>query len=450
VSVLNTRYFYLVTLIFWCSVPCSGGAAENLLSLYREALLTNASFLSAYAGAQAEYENKNITGGQLMPSLSLSGNYGRNDTTRQVGSAPGEQFNYDSFSYSLSLRQPIYRKYNYAAYQQSKAQEEAASARLNLAENDLGVRLATAYMEALFTEDQLRLMGAQKAAIQAQLGAAEQGLRAGYGTRIDIDEARSRLDLVLAQELEMQNMQQHSRRFLGAFVNRQLSPLAKLNIDHLVISPPSPVDVNYWISEAELNNPEYQALLAQRKAGEQEVEKMLAGHYPTLDLVANAGKNGNESVSTLNRFGDTKYDTTSFGLQVSIPLFAGGQVGASVRQARSKLEQVQYQGEEVRRGINVQTHREFDNVVQGLARIKALERAELSGRQTIMSAKKGVEAGVRSTLDVLQVEQQYFTVLKDLALARYSCLIASIKLKALAGRITETDIASLNSKLIVQ
>jgi len=427
--------------------PLVAWPAENLLALYREAQSANAAFLAARAGAEAEQETRNIARGQLFPSLSLSGNYGRNGTDRQVGATPSEHFDYDSFSYNLNLRQPVYRKYNFALYEQAKAQGDAAAARLNQAANELVVRLSSAYMDALFADDQGRLLEAQKAAISGQLAAAERGLAAGSGTRIDIDEARARFDMVLAQELEVQNLRGHSRRALGAFLNREIGDLAPLDVENFKQLPPNPVDVNAWVAEAEASNAEYQGLLAQRKAAEQEVEKALAGHYPTVDLVASAGRSGNDSVSNLNRFGDTEYRTTSYGVQLNIPLFAGGQVNATVRQARAKLEQVVQQGEEVRRNIGVQTRREFDNVVQGLARIKALERAEVSGRQTILSAKKGVEAGVRSTLDVLQVEQQYFTVRRDLAQARYNYLISGLKLKALAGILSEIDVGGVNSQL---
>jgi len=428
-------------------IPGIALGGENLLALYREALSGNAAFLAARASTEADRENENIARGQLFPNLSLSGNYGRNTTGRQFGNQPREQFNYDSFSYSANFRQPLYRKYSFANYAQSRAQGEVATARLNQAGNDLAVKLTSAYMDALFADDQLHFLEAQKASLQGQLNAARQGLIAGSGTRIDIDEAQARLDLVLAQEVELQNLRQNNRRVLGAFVNRELQNLAALDLNKLQMLPPAPAEINVWIADAETNNAEYQGQLGQIKVAEQEVEKGLAGHYPTLDLVASAGTSGNDSISNLSRTGDSKYDTTSYGLQLNIPLFAGWQVNATVRQARAKLEQARQQSEESRRNIGVQVHREYDNVVQGLAKIRALERAEASGKQIVLSAKKGVEAGVRSTLDVLQVEQQYFSVLKDLANARYGCLIASLKLKALAGVLTETDIESLNTRL---
>jgi protease secretion system outer membrane protein len=436
---MSVKFLHCLVVVLIGLLPGVGAAADNLLTLYREARSANAGYLAVRAGVDADQENQNIALGQLLPSLSVSGNYGRSKADRKIGDAPGESFNYDNYSYSLNLRQPIYRKYNFALYEQAKAQGEAADARLNQAGNELLVRLTSAYLEALFADDQLRLLEAQKAATRAQLAAAQKGMVAGNGTRIDLDEAQARFDMIEAQEIELGNMQQHTRRVLGVLVNREVMELAKLDLNRFNLLPPLPRDVSAWIDIVEASNAEYQGILAQRKAAEQEVEKAMAGHYPTLDLVANTGKSGNDNLSTLNRFGNTEYDTTSYGVQLTVPLFAGGQVSATSRQARAKLEQLTQQAEEIRRNLSVQTRREYDNIVQGIARIRALERAEISGLQTVVSAKKGVEAGIRSTLDVLQVEQQYFTVLRDLFQARYSYLIAGIKLKALAGTLAEPD-----------
>lgn len=425
-----------------------GFSADNLLLLYREAQSASSSYLAARAGADADREYRNIAFGQLMPSLSISGAYSRNTADRTIGSNTTENFEYDSSSYNLSLRQPIYRKYNFAQYEQAKAQGDAGEARFNQAGNELQIRLVSAYFDALYSDDQLRLLEAQKAAIKAQLLAAEKGLVAGSGTRIDVDEAQARFDLIEAQEVELGNARQHTRRVLSVFVNREIVDLEKLDLARFKLITPIPLDVAAWIDVAEANNSEYQGLLAQRKAAEHEVEKALAGHYPTLDFVAGAGKSGNDNLSALSRAGNTKYETTNYGVQLSIPLFAGGQINATVRQARAKLEQVKQQAEEVRRNLSVQVRREFDNIVQGIARIRALERAEISGKQTVISAKKGLEAGVRTTQDVLQVEQQYFTVLRDLFQARYSYLIAGLKLKGLTAILSEGDISGVNSQLL--
>ena len=421
-------------------------AADDLLSLYREARVASASYQAARAGAEAEQENEAIALGQLMPTLSAGSSYGSNRTERQIGQL-NEEFDYNSYAYSLNLRQPLFRKYNWALYQQAKAQGEAATRRLDQAGNELAVRLTGAYLEVLFSGDQLRLLAAQRLATLAQMQAAEKAMAGGSGTRIDVDEAKARYDFILAQELEARNQQMHLRRQLGAFVNREVSEIAGLDIAAFRPVEPVPRDLREWVETAERNNAEFQAALAQVEAAGQEVAKATAGHYPTLDFVASTGRSSNDNVTQLNRFADTDYTTRSYGVQLNIPLVAGGQVLATARQARAKLEQARQQAEDLRRNIGVQMGREFDNVTQGIARIVALERAEASARQSVLSAKKGVQAGLRSTLDVLQVEQQYFTTLRDLAQSRYAYLLAGLRMKALAGLLTDADMVALGTQL---
>lgn len=444
---MKGRHLALIGALICGSAVLSPLWAEDLLSLYSEARNKSATYLAAQAAFEADREVEPQALGQLLPNIGVNGNFSRNRTDRWVGRFPADRFEYDSYSYGIAVRQPIYRKYNFALYEQSKAQVRAAESRLDQAGMDLAVKLASAYMDALFADDQERLVRAQKASLAGQLAAAEKAFAAGAGTRVDIDEAQARYDMVLAQEIEVRNQQLNARRSLASFVNREVETISPLDIKKLDVRLPTPSDPLAWLREAEASNAQYREAQALALAGEQEVEKALAGHYPTLDLVANRGRSGNDSVTTLNRAGDTRYDLASVGVQMNLPLFAGGQVSAAARQARAKLEQLRQQAEDIRRNLAVEVRKEYGNVEQGLGKIRALERAEASGRQMVYSTKRGVEGGVRSTLDVLQVEQQYYTVLRDLAQARYNYLLAGLRLKALAGRLSFDDIENVNSSL---
>lgn len=428
--------------------PGTAQCDDNLLTLYREAVRNSANYLAAQAFAQAEMENEQIALGQLLPSVGLAGNYGRNTTERTVGNLPSENFRYESYSYSLNLRQPLFRKYNVANYRQGQADAEAATAKLSQAGNDLIVKLGTAYFEVLYSDNQLALLAAQKAAIATQAAAAERSLKAGSGTRIDVDEANARYDFVRAQEFELENMRRHNLRVLSSFVNRPVENIQPLDTGNFRPSAPMPAEVDQWLIRAEANNAEYQFQLAQIKIAEQEVEKALAGHYPTLDLVASAGRSANDNLSNLNNRGDTTYNTSNYGVQLNIPLFAGGQVNATTRQARAKLEQARMTAEDTRRNLHVQTRREFDNVIQGIGRIRALEQAEISAIQVVKSNEKGIQASVRSTIDLLLAQQQLFVTRRDLAQARYGVLLANLRLQGLSGNLGEDEIVAIDRQLL--
>lgn len=419
--------------------------AETPLSVYQAALTGSAAYRAVRAGTEADREAINIAFGALLPNLSISSVRNRNQVDRTLGGGAAERFDYVSASDSLILRQPLYRPGTLAALDQARAQAEASEADALRARSELAVKALSTYFDAAFTEDVGQYLQAQKSAATAQVEAATRGLAAGSGTRIDIDEARSRLDLLLAQEIDLQNQRADARRALGAMMARPPAALALLSPERMVLAPQQPAEAAELVAEAVARNPELATARAQVAAAELEVRKATAGHYPTLDLVASTSRSGNDSLATLNRAGDVQFRQNVIGLQLNVPLYAGGQVSATVRQAAARLEQMRQRAEEVRRQLEVTVQKEFDNLTQGAAKIRALERAVASAAQTADSVRKGVVAGVRSTLEVLNADQQVFQVKGDLARERYRYLLARLRLAAATGRDMEEDLGKLSA-----
>ena len=418
-------------------------ADENILTLYQEAKQNNAAYLATQFAVEAELENRNIALGQLLPSFSITGSYNRNETERTVSSVK-DTFSYDSHAYTLNIRQPLYRKYNFSFFEQAKVQGDAAISRGLFAGNELAINLVIAFFDVQYSADQHRLLQAQKSAVMEQFDAAKRALAVGHGTRIDVDEAQARLEVLLAQEIELNNAGAHARRTLQVMVNRELGKLPLLDLARFQPDISSGNGYKEWVELGEKNNPEYAALLSQVDVAKLEVEKSSAGHYPTLDFVASIGNSTNDNVNSLNHSSDTSFRTNSYGIQFTIPLFSGGQVSATVRQSAAKFAQARLQAEEFRRNLVVKIRREYDSFVQSGNKINALRSAELSAERVVQSTKKGISAGVRSTIDILQAEQQLFTVKRDLAQARYVHLISRLRLKALVGEVERDDLEKIS------
>ena len=333
------------------AIAGGAGANDTPLSVYLAALEHNAALQASRAGLDAEREATAITFGQLLPNLSLSSNISRNQVDRSLAGSPSERFDYNSQSNTLNLRQPIYRRYNLAAYVQSRSQVEAAEANFGRTRGELAVKVVSAYFDATYADVSAQLIEVQKTAVAAQADAAIKSFQAGAGTRIDVDEAKSKYDMVLAQEIEVHNQQINTRRALQALIARPVARLGALDPRRMLLLVPRPSDGDAWVAEAVAANPELAAARSQIGIAEQEVHKAVSGHHPTLDLVASVGTSGNDSLATLNRSGDVRFRQNIIGLQLSVPLYAGGQVNATVRQARAKLEQAKFQAEEIRRKL---------------------------------------------------------------------------------------------------
>lgn len=416
----------------------------DLLQSYEAALEQDATVRAARAAADSGRERLPQARAQLLPNLSFSAGRNKNDLLRTQPNSLGKevttQENYISYNQTLTLRQSLYRRQQATAYEQARFIVDDANAVLERELQNLGVRVGTAYMEALLATDQLNLVLAQKAVTTTQLEVARKAFAAGSGTRTDIDEAQARLDMTMAQELEVRQNLDYTRRQLQVLINRPVDSLEPLNIEKLPLLMPVPAQLEDWTLLAQQKSPEVASLTARLDAARLEVRKAESAHYPTLDAVAQWTRSGSENVTSPN----SSYINRAIGLQLSVPLYAGGYVDSTVRQALAEQVRAEEQLEAVKRDLGVRVHKEFRGVTEGILRIKALEQAVRSAEQLVVSSRKSFQAGSRTLMDILNAEQQKQTTLRDLAQARYLYLVARIRLLALAGTdarqgITETN-----------
>jgi outer membrane protein/protease secretion system outer membrane protein len=420
--------------------------ADDLLSLYRQALDTNAAYQAARADNEAQKEVLPQARAQLLPNLSISGNQSRNTTEETYQSLFGQRtthYDYNSHYYAATLRQPLFRPYNFALYAQSKAQVVSADARLDQALQDMAVAVGTAYFNVLLARSELEVNRFQQQAYAGQLTYAQKAFKSGQGTRTDIDEAQSRLDAVEAQAIQLEYTLNYNLEALRATVGRPLTPLAELHPERLQLVPPDPANLDEWVRVAEDVNPKLRSLRADLEAAEKEVWKARSGHMPTVDAIAQRSNSKSDTNTSIG----TEYDTRMVGVQVTIPIFSGGYVNSTVRQALDNLEKIRQQLEATRRDIALQVRKEFDGAAQGVHWVKAYQQAVKSAEQTLYSTKKGFQAGVRNNLDILNAEQNLASAQRDLSRGRYDYVLSRLRLMSLVGRLDEEEISHFNAWL---
>ena len=419
----------------------------DLLKAYEAAKLQDATILAARATAQAGRENLPQALAQLLPNISASVGYNQNNLTSTtpnfLGVEQTTKTDYPSQSQTLTLRQPLYRPFLKAQYQQAGARVDDANALLNQEEQTLVVRVVGAYFEAMLTHEQLDLVLARRKAYTTQLDVARKSFAAGSGTRTDIDAAQAQLDLNAAEEIEARQNMVFTLRQLEILVNQPIKQLSTLNVSKLQRLGPQPNNLPDWIARAEQNSPQITSLKAQLEVARLEVDKNQSGHFPTLDAIAQLSRSQSENVSnTQNR-----YNNASVGLQLSVPLFAGGAVSSSIRQALAARDRAEQLLEAGRRDLGLRVHKEFRGLTENIPKINALEQALRSADQLVLSSSKSFQGGSRTVVDVLNAEQQRTVVLRDLAQARYVYLMSNIRLLALVGAADAEAVRSTNQVL---
>lgn len=416
--------------------------AADLLSIYREAQLQDAT----YAGAKAQYigaqEKLPQARSLLLPNVNFSAGTHYNDVdSRYTTSAfPSGRTDYYDYNYGVNLTQPLYRQQNNATFEQAKVQVKQAETQLSAAGQDLMTRVAQGYFDVLLARANLTTIRSQKTAVAEQLEQAKRNFIVGTATITDSREAQARYDLVVAQELVAENDLEVRSRALEQIVGKPVGTLAGLS-GAVNLNPPQPADMAAWVEQAYQSS--LQVALAQQslEIAAQEVRKADAGHYPTLDAVASATQTY-QNTSSFGYGSDIK--ALVVGVQLNVPLYQGGGISSRAREAVAGQERARQDLESARRTVALQTRQAFLGVTSGLAQIKALEQAVGSTKLQLESTKLGQEVGVRTAVDVLNAEQQLAAAQRDLAQAIYGTIVNQLKLKAAVGKLAEADLADVN------
>ena len=420
--------------------------AADLLDIYHAAQSQDAVFASARASQQAGQEKLTQGRSLLLPSVNRNANTTSNNGSTTYGTPnpflQSGTLNYNTHGYGVSVVQPLFREQNWAAYNQSELQVAISEAQFKLAEQDIILRSAQTYFDVLIAQDTVSLSAAQKTAIAQQLEQAKRNFEVGTATITDTYEAQARYDLIVAQELAAADNLEIKRRTLQQLTNGNVSDLNPLG-NAFQLDNPTPADVQKWVDDAQRGNYQIIQARAAYELADQEVARNRGGHLPTVDLVANYGKN----TATGGMFGPTDTRTTTVGVQLNLPLFQGGATQSRWREADANREKAKQDLENARRNVELQTRQAYLGVVNGIAQVQALQQALKSSESLLDASKLGQQVGVRTSLDVLNAQQQLYSTRRDLYQAQYNYLVSHLRLKAAAGSLNEEDLGKVNLAL---
>lgn len=413
-------------------------AAADLLQVYREALVNDAQYAAARATVEAGREKLPQGLAGLLPTIGATANSVWNQNDYSPKNSPGWSRDFNSNGWNLNLTQPLFRWQNIVQYDQAHWQVAQAEANFAQASQDLILRVAQAYFDVLYAEENLKAVRAAKRSIALQLEQAKKNFEVGTATITDTHEAQSRYDLANAQELAGENELQVRQYALRVIVGKDVGTLSRLRAE-ATLQPPQPASMEKWVEAAENDSFSVQAQQAAVEVASREVERQRAGHYPTLDAVANYGTN-----KTMSSNNPLETDMRNIGLQLTIPLYQGGAVNSRTREAAANRTAAASSLENARRSASLAAKQAYLGVVNGLAQVGALNAALVSSKSALESNKLGYEVGVRINIDVLNAEQQVYVTTRDLAKARFDTLLAQLRLKAAVGALSEADLERIN------
>lgn len=435
------------------AMGASVASAQSLLEVYQAARDYDASYLGALAQARsAEFKTRQAESKHL-PTVGLSANVTRSATALPV-SGPvavsalaatddGHQFN-TAKQIALQAKQPLFNRANDAQIRQAQRSLDASQADLEIAEQDLMVRVAQAYFDVLAARDQLAAAQANVAAISEQLASAKRNFEVGNATITDSREAQARADLATAQEIAATNDLMTKRAALDQLVGRTgIAP--KPLMSPIVLPQLNPASMEDWLTRAD-SAPTVRKAQVGLDIAKEEISAAKAGHLPTIDLVGTVARTNNSARSSVYvPPGNT--DTASIAVQGNMPLFTGFATQNRIKEALQLEEKSERDLDAARRGITLGTRQAYLGVQSGLASVKAYEAAESSTKLALEATELGYKVGVRVNIDVLNAQTQLYTTQRDLSKARYDVIMAGLKLRQTVGALKVEDLEGVNKLL---
>ena len=437
---MSPRYF-VVAVLSCVLFQAHHASALGLMEAYDAALQNDSAYRAALAESQSGQEYKVIGRSYLMPNISANYSVNANlaDISTQVNAGSTSEYRkYWSQAGAIQARQPLFNLDVMARYRQGIAQTKASEAQFAASGQDLILRLVSLYATANYAEDQLALAIAQRDSYAELQKTNNRLFTQGEGTQTDMIETQAKFDLSEAQLLESQDSLVNARNALAALVGLEVTKLSPLREDFRVASI-QPASFDEWRAIALAQNPE---LIGQRyavEAAKQEINKSKSGHAPRLDGIASLSRNKSDTTNTFRQ----DAVVTSAGVQLTVPIFSGGSVRALTRQATAQHEKAQANLDTKSNEIISELHKQYSATASSTLRIDALVKSVSSARLLIDATRKSIKGGVRTNLDVLNAQRQFFEVKRDLALARYNYLISYLRLHKAAGNLSVSNLQTV-------
>ena len=425
--------------------------AQSLAELYDAARGYDATYLGVKAQTESARYRAEQAYALRRPGVSLDvGSTRSNSDTPYLTNLSSHQTDTRA---TLKAQQNLFNRPNDLQIAQAERGVQVAEAQLRAAEQDLIVRVAQAYFDVLAAQDTLLSAQTNKTAITEQLASAKRNFEVGTATITDTREAQARFDLATAQEIAADNDLRTKRAFLAQLVGRpavEPKPLAQP-----AVLPPVTDSAEQWVNASEGNSPAVEQARLGYEVAKLETEKARAGHLPTVALTGSYARNhasitGEQLGLTGSAVGfDTSGNgkTSSIGVTLSVPLFAGYQIQNRVKETLSLEEKAREDLENARRTVAQGTRAAFFGVQSGEARVKALEAAEASSQLALEATQLGYKVGVRVNLDVLNAQTQLYNTRTDLARGRYDVIVGNLKLRQATGQLRPEDVNAANTLL---
>ena len=440
---------------------------DDLVSILQLALENDPTLRQAEANYRENREGMIQTRASLLPSIGLGG------STSRLTSGPTDSVYVDvpepisgqsirtrvaedhsfrpglnNHGWGMNLTQSVLNLANWYSFQSAKARDKAAAVNLAAQEQDLIMRVATAYFDVLRAIDTLETNAQEEEAALRSLEQTRQREEVGLVAITDVFDSQAAYDLAQNTTILQQDILQSRYEALAAITGQPHPSIEVLREDFPILEVDGSLDD--WENEAENSSLAIAAAEYNLEASRKNLKARKSDHLPTIDF--SSGWNHNVTAPIVSQgiqIGGGAFDRTSLALSLSIPIYSGGAISSRKRAAEYNVISAQESLNLTERQLTQNIRNAYRRVNTDVLVIAQRQQSITSAQSALDATELGAEVGTRNIVEVLRARENLYRALRQYADARYSYVLDSLILRQVAGILTPQDIIDLNEWLLL-
>ncbi|RZJ22591.1 MAG: RND transporter [Acinetobacter sp.] len=423
--------------------------ALDLVEAYQRAKNSDPNWQANLLQYEADQLNLGIAKGNLLPTVTISGNVARKSQQASDTSIPG--FPSDAFTSSssttrqiaITARQPIFRWDAWEGLKQVKTSVSLSEITLQLQRQEHILNVSESYFNVLRQQSLTVANLQEEKALFEQLNVMNAKLKEGLVAKSDVSEANAQYESARANRIATHVQLVLAQEQLSQLIGPYQESLAVLR-DDFQFQKPYPADLDAWTALALSQNLSVQQARIQQHYAEDQKRVEKAALYPQIEAVGTYGYIKQTPQNVVSS--DGQFDQV--GVEMNWNVYTGGRTQKSIQKAAVNVKKSETQLDAVIRKANTDVKKSYMQVETDQAKLQARKAAMDSSEVVSQASKAQYQEGLKTMVDVLLAQRNAFSAKQDYLNAKYDYLINVLRLKASVGKLTEKDLEEMNAWLI--
>ena len=415
--------------------------ADSLADIYDLAKQNDPQLLSVAAQRDQAFEAITSSRSALLPQINLTAGYEIIRGDIDYDSAGKSTYDKNDLTAGINFSQELYNRASWITLDTAEKTARQADATYAATQQSLILRVSQAYFEVLRAQDSLVFVRAEKAAVGRQLEQTKQRFEVGLSAITDVHDAQAEYDAVLADEVLAENDLINSYESLREITGQEHKNLNVLDTDRFSASG-SNSPAESLIEEAKEKNLSLLSSRISQDIARDNISLASSGHLPTLSL--DGGYNYSDRAQSAT---DYDLDALNVGINLSVPLYTGGNTTSQTKQAEYAYVAASEDLEAQYRSVVKEVRAQNNNINASIGALRAYEQSVVSARSALEATEAGFDVGTRTIVDVLDATRRLYDANRNLSDARYDYILSGLQLRQAVGTLSEQDILNIDAGL---